>query len=332
MARRTVNQTRVRAAIAVTFLTLPVGLSAANAQGAGGSPSDPGNKPPAPPANVHAGDRVTDHGAAVIAGPPGTGVGAEVIFADGTMQSVEVRTMADGSVQVEEWGDDEQDAQYEEGAGAPSSDAGGAAPSGSTSECNDDAYNVDKWKWTTTYKWYYNSRNTPSNLNSGNTEAVLKDAAANITGADNSCSLADNVDASHNEQGTTSKGTDISADNVCAQPGQTDSTSVVSFGDLKTGSLGYSCWYFNSSTLAASEVDIKLNKVDYNWYLPGTNCNSEWNVEAVATHEFGHAFGMAHVSEDNHPNLTMSTKTNGTCQNQESKLGKGDVKGLEAKY
>ena len=55
-------------------------------------------------------------------------------------------------------------------------------------------------------------------------------------------------------------------------------------------------------------------------------------LESVVTHELGHAYGLDHVSELSHGRLTMSRYIDGTCENQEAKLGLGDMKGLEALY
>jgi predicted Zn-dependent protease len=57
----------------------------------------------------------------------------------------------------------------------------------------------------------------------------------------------------------------------------------------------------------------------------------KYSVEGVGTHEFGHAFGLAHVSESSHPALTMSPVIQ-ACQASETTLGLGDIQGLEAKY
>jgi hypothetical protein len=44
------------------------------------------------------------------------------------------------------------------------------------------------------------------------------------------------------------------------------------------------------------------------------------------------AYGLDHVAESTHGNLTMSSAINGPCQNQESHLGWGDINGLNVHY
>jgi hypothetical protein len=77
---------------------------------------------------------------------------------------------------------------------------------------------------------------------------------------------------------------------------------------------------------------MRLNKSSFLWVANiGSACSNKFAVEAVSTHEFGHIFGMAHVSEATDGNLTMSP-TIYACQKSETTLGRGDIDGLETKY
>lgn len=83
----------------------------------------------------------------------------------------------------------------------------------------------------------------------------------------------------------------------------------------------------------AVESDMRLNKEDYRWVVSlGPGCTSGFSVETVTTHERGHTFGLGHVNESRHPNLTMSTAINGPCQGSETTLGRGDIQGLQQLY
>lgn len=79
------------------------------------------------------------------------------------------------------------------------------------------------------------------------------------------------------------------------------------------------------------EADIKLNKQDFSWTTSTVGCSNQYLVQAVATHQFGWAFGLANVSEASQTNLTMSSRLF-ACDNSASTLGLGDMRGLEARY
>lgn len=122
----------------------------------------------------------------------------------------------------------------------------------------------------------------------------------------------------------------ISPANQCLGA-ERDGVNVVGFGDLEAGTLGLACtWYSKGDAL---ESDIRLNKANPAWTLhsESSGCQGRFGVEAVATHEFGHAFGLAHVSEAGHAALTMSTAI-APCDASAATLGLGDVRGLRAKY
>jgi hypothetical protein len=175
--------------------------------------------------------------------------------------------------------------------------------------------------------WYFYAASTPTNLTQSGAATAFRNAANHITGAYNNCSLADNVGATNSYLGYTSKAQNISSTGGC---GARDGVSVVGFRGLPSGYLAVTCWWsMNGATI---EADMALNKAYYKWYTtkPST-CSSMWDTETTATHEFGHAFGLAHVSQTYHPTLTMHPVMM-ACQQQERTLGLGDIRGLEYLY
>ena len=126
--------------------------------------------------------------------------------------------------------------------------------------------------------------------------------------------------------GTTNKTANIGTNSTCTS---SDNTSVVDFGNLSALDLGYACWWYVGNDTVSS--DMRLNSTEYSWAVNLNGCVAKYSVEDVATHELGHTFGLNDVSESPHPALTMSAIML-PCQNAETTLGLGDVKGMEALY
>ena len=195
------------------------------------------------------------------------------------------------------------------------------------SACSDGAYQATGYRWTTRLNWRFKASSRPKGWSSSGTAAVLARAASNITNGRNDCGLPDAISATNLYRGTTSRAPNIGSGGGCRGR---DGYNVVGFGTLPSGYLGLTCWWTYNGRIV--EADIKLNKAYYHWYIKRpSGCTRKWSVEAAATHEFGHAFGMAHVSEASHPSLTMSPVIK-ACQSSEKTLGWGDLRGLQSQY
>jgi hypothetical protein len=205
--------------------------------------------------------------------------------------------------------------------------AGASSAATAIPACRDGAYVLNGTRWRKPLDWYYRSASTPSGISAADALRALRRAASNITRARNNCGLEDRVSAQAAYQGTTTRNAGVGSSNSCLA---SDGMNVVSFGDLAGGTVGYTCWWTSNGTTV--EADIKLNKHDYRWTVGVTSaCRNKFGIQDLATHEFGHVFGLGHVGEASHGNLTMSPMIR-PCQNSETTLGLGDVRGLEALY
>jgi hypothetical protein len=200
------------------------------------------------------------------------------------------------------------------------------AVTSSPAPCSDSKYNLIGPRWKQTLRWSFKSSTTPSAVTTTAVVQVLKRAFNNITLERNDCARIDRVSATWDYLGTTSHAIGVTKAGAC---GTSDGANTIGFGVLPAGYLALTC--VRSVGTSITEVDIRLGS-GISWALTLGSCFNDYMLEAVATHEIGHAYGLDHVGETNHGRLTMSTFIDGTCENQESTLGLGDMKGLEALY
>jgi hypothetical protein len=255
------------------------------------------------------GDVLTRGAITMVVPPEGESLYMEALYVDGRSDELNVSTGEDGKVAL-----------------VRSTPSVQAADHHAMGACSDGAYNLSGFKWRETFRWYFNAETTPAEITISGAEDKLRAAASNVTGGQNDCGLTDAISASHQYQGRTTRGVD------CGSASR-DGVNVVGFGDLGAGVLGVACTRYNDSTNTAVESDIRLNKVDFTWTLHAEDpsCSYRFGVEAVATHEFGHVFGLGHVSEADHGYLTMSTAV-AACDASPCTLGLGDVRGMRALY
>lgn len=270
--------------------------------------------------------KIVDNGIGSVVPAPGQSVHAEILTKTGS-QELEITHNTDGTIDLGEVGDDTASNREAETAPVESQ-----ALSSSPSECRDRAFSNNGYRVVGGLKYYYNRSSTPSELSRKAATANINRGGRNIVTTRNRCRMGDRVSAGIGYGGNTRGGAQVSP-TACKS---NDGRSVVSFGRLQRGTLGITCTYTRVQRgydrVIAS--DLKLNKSSVNWTTnpAARSCRGKFDLQSVVTHERGHTFGLGHVSEGNHGNLTMSVSSNGPCQASERTLGRGDVLGLARKY
>jgi hypothetical protein len=277
-----------------------------------------------------------DTAVSAVAPPPGTGIYAENLTTEGAQELLLFRAK-DGTLTVEYAGDDvegEQASAQDVSSASGREETVARASSGrSSGECADDAYEGWGWRVSHYMRWKFNARSTPSELARSGASKAIRRGGRNVYDTVNRCGMGDKVPSTLIFKGTTSRSVDISTGARCLS---SDGESVVGFGTLPSGSLGMTCTSYvpQDGWDKPTASDIRVNKARYRWTTrpQARSCRGSYDLESTITHERGHTFGLGHVSETYHRNLTMSPDTNGPCQSSERTLGRGDVLGLWNKF
>ncbi len=261
------------------------------------------------------------HGLSVSAPPRGYGIAASAITSTGEDLGVILETDWTGVTRVVP----DPVAMWDGSASA------GATTASGPDACHDGAFHLLPMKWKTQWKWWFQVRSTPNEITGRAAENRLRSAVASITGERNDCGRPDTVNARSRYQGRTTLRPGVLSDGGC---GTQDGWSVVGFGTLPQGVLALTCTLYQrrlSGVDTAVESDVLFNKRQFQWATSRATCDNAAMLRSIATHEFGHVFGLNHVSEGSHGNLTMSPAI-GPCDDSAFTLGLGDMRGLERRY
>lgn len=218
------------------------------------------------------------------------------------------------------------DGTYEVGEGA----LAGSQASGSPSDCSDPTQgNGTAYKMRNVLNYGINTGTFPSNISSTNGVNAIRNALTGLLSHANDCGESRDPNAPGlNYTGATTSTVNFGADAVC--PNTQDNSHVILFGGLPTEFVAYTCFtYDGAGTLTHFDMRLSTGR---GWDYTLTDGCSGWDITGVMTHEFGHVYGISHVDESTHGNLTMSSDINGDCQVSERTLGRGDMDHMFAKY
>jgi hypothetical protein len=195
--------------------------------------------------------------------------------------------------------------------------------------CQDRTFHLEGNKWGSRMRFAINPKGMPKRLKKKTVIKQIRIANGNMRKGRNNCHKKRlKTPASHYTGRTRTKPNIKMHGPTCA--GHPDKKSVVGFGNLPGGLLGWTCyWYYlNNRRIAAS--DIMMDNGKYLVTKLPKGCRAKWDFEGATTHEWGHAYGMAHTGSG-HSNLTMQHVLS-PCSPYARTLGLGDWLGMNKMY
>lgn len=192
--------------------------------------------------------------------------------------------------------------------------------------CNETAYNLTGGDWySVTDKWYLNEVTIAdrTNLNVSTAVGNIRSANSNMTQGQNNCSLSPRPASQGAFQGTTSKFANINSSANCTS-NFPDGQNTDSFGPFTvSGPLAETCWAYDTSSNPGQmkEADTYFGS---NVGLVNV-CGSGFDLQSVATHEWGHAYGLGHETSGHDEVMYPFAPT---CPNVRRNLGQGDYDGM----
>jgi hypothetical protein len=202
-----------------------------------------------------------------------------------------------------------------------------------SARCTDPTNTWLGMRWREPLQWRVNSATIPEYF--GDKKVVLdalRSAATTVDSGRNDCGLPADLGVQQKYLGETGKHAGVTETGGC---GDQDGIDSVSFGQLTPGLLAVTCiwWVGGKSDGKSVETDILIDSAPGLFFLGETpaGCTGRWDLEGTITHEFGHAFGLGHVSYAQHEELTMSDGLP-DCSTAYRGLGLGDYLALRQRY
>ncbi|MCH9688897.1 MAG: matrixin family metalloprotease [Deltaproteobacteria bacterium] len=256
---------------------------------------------------------------------PGSMLAIDIMYEDGGTTSATLAHDTDGRVRIIHPDDHLL--------GLPEGTAAACA-----GKCQDQSFsyvfgNNTPAKWKSRLNWRYRHANSPV----GKTAAInaFKNGAVAVPKSRNSCNMADQVSATQSYKGETNvvPSVGVSSGTIFCKAAQSqDGINVIGWGPLPGSTLAVTCTRAigDGAVARITDMDMRYDKA-VKWYTgnnPPASCTDRFSLRGVATHEFGHAYGLGHTSQCN---LVMAPAT-GDCTSVNRVFGRGDVKGLRSLY
>ncbi len=189
-------------------------------------------------------------------------------------------------------------------------------------KCTSAAYGTLGWWQVSQYAYNINTSGMPTGGS-----AAIQAAANTVSDAIDGCGLAGTTGIPDQYSGTTTASSNVQAGGVGCN--SQDLISVQKFGVISNPSIGaVTCTGTNGFGWVTHTDNVYNNALS--WYT-GTSTSgctgSKLDLQAVATHEIGHSFGLDDVAD-----TTQVMGTGAYCQTSKRLLGSGDHAGLMAIY
>lgn len=190
--------------------------------------------------------------------------------------------------------------------------------------CNDYSYSSwgHSWNRSVILMLANVDHGRPANISASDMSIVVDQAAARTTAGANSCGIGTSQGRMLVIDGPTSRSSNINgATNACASAG--DGRNVVDFGNLSGTTLALTC--SRSSGGIAIESDVRFDNTSRTWVTSANGCTSGFDLHSLASHEFGHVFGMGHATERDLKGDLMMSPNFLQCDTSARLMGLGDV-------